>query len=65
MKLTFDLIIRGGHVVDGTGAKAFAADIAVANGRIARIGHIDEGAEREYDASGLIVAPGFIDVHTH
>ena len=65
MKLTFDLIIRGGHVVDGTGAKAFAADIAVANGRIARIGHIDEDAEREYDASGLIVAPGFIDVHTH
>ncbi|HZV36359.1 MAG TPA: D-aminoacylase [Verrucomicrobiae bacterium] len=62
---TYDLIIRHGRVVDGTGNPAFFADIAVSNGRIAAIGVIDGEAKEELDAKGFIVAPGFIDVHTH
>src|SRR5271167_2168568 len=62
---TYDLIVRHGRVVDGTGNPAFFADIAVTNGRIAAIGRITGDAKKEIDATGLIVAPGFIDVHTH
>lgn len=62
---TYDLILRGGRVVDGTGAPAFFADVAVRAGRIARVGIIAGTAARELDVRGLIVAPGFIDVHTH
>jgi N-acyl-D-amino-acid deacylase len=62
---TFDLVIRGGLVVDGTGAPAFPADVAVAGDRIAAVGEAHQGAVRAIDASGLVVAPGFIDVHTH
>ena len=61
----FDLIIRHGQVIDGNGNPAFHADIAIKNGRIARIGRVAGGAKTEIDATGLIVAPGFIDVHTH
>jgi hypothetical protein len=61
----FDTIIRGGRVIDGTGNPAFFADIAIKNGRIAKIGKIDAGVEHQLKADGLIVAPGFIDVHTH
>lgn len=61
----FDLIIRGGQVIDGTGAPGQTADIAVADGRIAAVGAIEGEAERVIDASGLAVAPGFIDVHSH
>ena len=63
--MSYDLIIRGGRVIDGTGLKAYAADLAVEDGRIAKIGRIDESAARTFDASGLVVAPGFIDIHTH
>lgn len=62
---TFDLIIRHGRVVDGTGNPAYFADVAVKNGRIARIGRLQGDAKAEIDAKGLVVAPGFIDVHTH
>jgi N-acyl-D-amino-acid deacylase len=62
---TYDLIIRGGRVVDGMGSPAFFADVAVRNGRLAAIGRIKDKAAKEIDANGLIVAPGFIDVHTH
>lgn len=62
----YDLIIRGGNLIDGTGAPARSADIAVKDGRIAAMGpDIDGSAEREVDASGLLVTPGFVDVHTH
>src|SRR5215471_20043745 len=62
---TYDLVIRRGRVVDGTGNPAFFADVAVKDGRIAAIGQIKDEARNEVDARGLIVAPGFIDVHTH
>lgn len=61
----FDTIIRNGRVVDGTGSPAFFADVGIADGRIVALGHITNSAKRELDARGLIVAPGFIDLHTH
>jgi N-acyl-D-amino-acid deacylase len=60
-----DLVIRNGHVVDGSGAPARAADVAVAGGRIVTVGAVDGGGRREIDADGLVVTPGFVDIHTH
>lgn len=60
-----DCIIRGGMVVDGTGAPSCRADVGILDGRITAIGSINEGARRTVNAEGLVVAPGFIDVHTH
>jgi len=61
----FDTIIRHGRVVDGTGNPAFLADVGIKNGRVTAIGKIAGNADHELDAAGRIVAPGFIDVHTH
>ena len=63
--LQYDVLIRGGRVIDGTGAPARSADVAVAGGRIAAVGALEGEAARAIDASGLVVAPGFIDVHAH
>ncbi len=60
-----DLVVRGGTVVDGSGAPPRAADIAVNDGVIVEVGRITERARRSVDADGLIVTPGFVDVHTH
>jgi N-acyl-D-amino-acid deacylase len=61
-----DLVIAGGLLVDGTGAPARRADVAVEDGRIAAVGHVGRrGARRIVEADGLVVAPGFVDIHTH
>jgi N-acyl-D-amino-acid deacylase len=61
-----DWILRGGMVIDGTGARRFPADVAISGDRIAALGEVPQSARaREIDVSGKIVAPGFIDVHTH
>jgi N-acyl-D-amino-acid deacylase len=63
--MTLDLVIRGGTVLDGSGAPPVRADVAVAGGRIVEIGRIQAQGADEIDASGLTVAPGFIDIHSH
>ena len=65
MSADYQLIIRGGTVVDGSGGKAMSADVAICDGLIVEVGRILGTAEEEIDASGLIVTPGFVDVHTH
>ena len=62
----FDLLIRGGRIVDGTGNPSFTADVGIRGDRIAAVGRLtDAKATREIDGRGLVVAPGFIDLHTH
>ena len=63
--MAFDLVIRGGTVVDGSGKPRYAADVGVRDGRIAAIGAIKERGAEEIDAAGCIVTPGFVDAHTH
>lgn len=64
--VNFDLIIRNGSIIDGTGEKRYSADIGIKNGIIKEIGNLSRAsAETIIDASGLIISPGFIDIHTH
>jgi N-acyl-D-aspartate/D-glutamate deacylase len=60
-----DLVIRGGTIVDGSGGSRFTGDVGVREGRIAQVGRVDERGRRELDARGLLVTPGWVDVHTH
>jgi len=60
-----DLVIRGGKIVDGTGAEARSGDVAVSDGRITEVGGVDGAARETIDADGLLVTPGFVDIHTH
>src|SRR5437899_10684441 len=60
-----DLVIRNGTIVDGTGRPRFTGDVAVDGGIIAEVGRANERGRREIDAEGLLVTPGFVDVHTH
>src|SRR5262245_52805412 len=62
----YDLLIRNGRIIDGTGNPWTFGDVAVSGGKIIAVGRVKEGAaKREIDARGLIVAPGFIDMHSH
>lgn len=61
----YDVLIRGGRIVDGTGNPWFEGDLGIQGGRITAVGLISGSAKRGIDAEGLVVAPGFIDLHTH
>jgi N-acyl-D-amino-acid deacylase len=64
--MSYDILIRGGLVIDGSGTPGEIADVAVSDGRIAAVGRsLSTGAARTIDAEGLAVAPGFIDIKTH
>src|SRR3984957_16270934 len=63
--MSYDLVIKNGTVIDGTGALRRRADVAIKNGKVAEIGKVTDGGTETIDASDLIVAPGFVDPHTH
>lgn len=63
--MTYDTVIRGGRVVDGTGGEPFVADVAVLDGKIAEVGIVSARGREEIDAQGKLVTPGFVDIHTH
>lgn len=63
--MTFDLVIRGGTIVDGLGNAPFVGDVAVRDGVICEVGVVGSAGAREIDATGLLVTPGFVDLHTH
>lgn len=65
MEKAYDLVVRGGTVVDGSGAAPFEADVGVKDGKIAAVGKIAGAGAEEIDAAGKLVTPGFVDVHTH
>ena len=65
MTSTPDLVIRGGTVADGKGGELFEADVAISGGRITEVGKVAAKGKEEIDAKGKLVAPGFVDVHTH
>ena len=65
MAAQYDLVVRNGTVIDGTGAEPREADVAVQDGRIAAVGRVERAGRQEIDAKGLAVTPGFVDIHTH
>jgi N-acyl-D-aspartate/D-glutamate deacylase len=65
MSTTPDMVIRGGTVVDGSGGEPIVADVAITDGRVVAVGKIAQRGREEIDARGLLVTPGFVDIHTH
>src|ERR1700726_3903161 len=65
MASTPDLVIRGGSIADGLGGELFEADVAISDGRIVEVGRVASKGTEEIDARGKLVAPGFVDLHTH
>ena len=63
--MAHELVIRGGTVVDGTGAEARTADVAIDEGRITAVGKVDGAGATEIDADGALVTPGWVDIHSH
>ena len=63
--MAHDIVIRGGSIVDGTGAEAVLGDVAIDDGLISAVGKLDQGGVQEIDAAGQIVSPGFVDLHCH
>ncbi len=63
--MDYDIVIRNGTIIDGTGAEGFTGDVAILDGRIVEVGDVNGSAQREIDAQGQLVTPGFVDIHTH
>ena len=63
--MDYDLKITGGTIVDGTGAKGFAGDLGIRDGKVIALGSAPGQATETIDAEGMILAPGFVDIHTH
>ena len=61
----YDLVVRGGSLADGTGSGTREADVAIKDGKIAAVGKVTAAGSEEIDAKGLLVTPGFVDIHTH
>ena len=62
---SYDVVLRGGTIVDGSGGAPFEADVAIAGGRIAEVGRVKGRGAQEFDVRGKLVTPGFVDLHTH
>ena len=65
MSSAYDLVIRGGTIMDGNGGTPYIGDVAVKDGKIAAVGTVTGSGAEEIDAKGLAVTPGFVDIHTH
>jgi N-acyl-D-aspartate/D-glutamate deacylase len=63
--MDYDLVVRGGTIIDGSGGAPYPGDVAVQDGVIAELGRVRERGREEVDADGLVVSPGFVDGHTH
>src|SRR5260370_29408704 len=63
--MAYDLLIKNARIVDGTGAPAYSGALAVEGGKIAAVGNASVAAHREINGDGLVLAPGFVDIHTH
>ncbi|MCB9416151.1 MAG: amidohydrolase family protein, partial [Mycolicibacterium sp.] len=63
--MSYDLVIRNGTIVDGLGGEPYVGDVAITDGVIVALGAVEGAGAREIEATGLLVTPGFVDLHTH